>query len=738
MDFIETLSSGYQNWEAPQWLFVVSLAAVAITVLEKVFHVFSGLYRRIRPKIPEPVPFYPVPNPDPPAPAPPAPIHHGLPPLTRTVRGRHRELADLRKGLAEKGEAAIVNPGAVLQGQGGVGKTTLARHYAAEYAKRYTGIVWATAETEGALAEALAGLAPHLGVTLDNLTPVQQGQAVIAAMRRDGRDWLAVYDNAPDYATIQNLVPPGHLVVTTRAATGWAGFAAVQAHALDYSAQDSAAVRVLMEAAGRRDDAAGARDLAAALGGLPLALVVLGALIRTEGYAFAAYQTRIEEVIAQAPKNDAYPDSVIGAVKLSHDSLGADARAVAGVLAHWAPEGLTPDLLTGAPDGAQWDAVKHDVAAEMIALVADPARVAAAFQALVDASLLARPGRADAGHTMHRMTAAALRTLQAGDGAARTATALLAAVYPFDSDVSSEFPLCRRLTPHVRALWATGAAPRGAALDFLLNQAGVFLHAIADYQGGLALAEAGVELAQALYGVDHPEYAVARHNLATARLNAGDREGAVAEMRAAVDLKEAHRPGSESLAVSYNQLGLILHTMAEAGQRDHLPEAIKVTQRGLALRRRLHEGEPAAPVAASLNNLAGVRQTQGRGAAAARLYAASLTIKRKALPPGDARIATAAMNTGAAWLRDGRADAAEPLLREALEPLRDAFEAEPDHPDLRTAAGWLTRCLLVRAAAGQDTARHEAEARALADEFGLDWATMQAEAGHYSHPPPGG
>jgi hypothetical protein len=142
-------------------------------------------------------------------------------------------------------------------------------------------------------------------------------------------------------------------------------------------------------------------------------------------------------------------------------------------------------------------------------------------------------------------------------------------------------------------------------------------------------------------------------------------------------------------------------------------------------------------VAASLNNLAGVRDTQGRGAAAARLYAAALRIRRDVLPPGDARIATGAMNTGAAWLEAGRADAAEPLLHEALATLRDAFEAEPDHPDLRNAASWLTLCLVVRAAAGQDAARREAEARALADDFGLDWAEEQAKARRYPHPPAG-
>ena len=123
---------------------------------------------------------------------------------------------------------------------------------------------------------------------------------------------------------------------------------------------------------------------------------------------------------------------------------------------------------------------------------------------------------------------------------------------------------CARALGHGR-----GAA--GAALDFLLNQAGVFLRAIADYGGGLALAEARAELAESLHGADHPEYAAARHNLALARLDAGDRPGAVAEMRAAVNLHEAHRPGSAALAVSYDQLGGILHAMARRGRGTTCP-----------------------------------------------------------------------------------------------------------------------------------------------------------------------
>lgn len=57
--------------------------------------------------------------------------------------------------------------------------------------------------------------------------------------------------------------------------------------------------------------------------------------------------------------------------------------------------------------------------------------------------------------------------------------------------------------------------------------------------------------------------------------------------------------------------------------------------------------------------------------------------------------------------------------------------AEPEHPELRTAAGWLTLCLLVRAPAGEGAAARNAEARRLCDEFGFDWAERQATARHY-------
>ena len=305
-----------------------------------------------------------------------------------------------------------------------------------------------------------------------------------------------------------------------------------------------------MQEAGRWDHAAEARALAEDLGGLPLALVVAGTLIKETGEAFAAYAGRLGEVLAQVPANEDYPTSVIGAVKLSYDKLEPDAQVVADLCAWWAAEGLEPALLTEAPGGDWWEGQKAEFPEPVQALAADAGRVRAAFGALGRRSLITREGAA---WTMHRMTARALRAMQAAraDGApAEAAAALLASVYPGGKSPghSPQWPLCARLTPHVRALWATGAAQRGAAMEALLNQSALYLAAIADYPGAADVARAGWELTTARLPEADREVAVAEATLGVALVRLGDLTTAEAHLTRAVALDEAHRPGSADLA----------------------------------------------------------------------------------------------------------------------------------------------------------------------------------------------
>jgi hypothetical protein len=114
----------------------------------------------------------------------------------------------------------------VLHGMGGVGKTQNAVQYAHEQRKRYSQILWASAESKQILRDALAALAelPELAL------PVEPGFASvekIGALRRwfeSTENWLLILDNADSSEAaraVEHLLPPahsGHVIITARVA----------------------------------------------------------------------------------------------------------------------------------------------------------------------------------------------------------------------------------------------------------------------------------------------------------------------------------------------------------------------------------------------------------------------------------------------------------------------------------------------------------------------------------------
>ena len=95
----------------------------------------------------------------------------------------------------------------VLYGLGGAGKTSLA----VEYAHRHladVGVAWQFASEDPAvLAAGFGGLAAQLGARdlPDTRDPVASVHGVLAAQPSQ---WLLVFDNAPDRASVQAFVPP--------------------------------------------------------------------------------------------------------------------------------------------------------------------------------------------------------------------------------------------------------------------------------------------------------------------------------------------------------------------------------------------------------------------------------------------------------------------------------------------------------------------------------------------------
>ena len=653
----------------------------------------------------------------------PCPIHTiGLPTLSRTIHGRDAELADLRGALLGKGEAAIV-PGAVVQGQGGLGKSTLARFYAERFKSEYHGILWVAAENGPAQGVTAAG--PALGVAVAGLPAGEAAKAVLAAMAATGQPWLVVFDNVAEPKALAGLVPQGgqvHLIVTTREGFGWDGYGVIRAGMLPFDTEGGAAVLVLMEAAGRKDGAAEARLLAADLGGLPLALVVAGALIRESGEGFEVYRGRLAQIIRQVPPGD-YPTSVIGAVKLSYDRLRADARMVLDLFAWFAAEGLEARLLTDVPGGEWVDLYREEIGAELMALASDAGRVEAALLELQRAALLDR--EAAGSYALHRLSAMAVRALQAEpEQVARAAAAVLGAVYPRGTNGplnSSSWPRCGRLTVHVAALVDCGAAPATAAMESLLNQASIYLSQMAEPVQSLRFAREALRLKVARLPECDPEVALGHANLGQALRQSGDLARAEAHISRAMRLDEVHRPGTVGLARTYAMYGQVLARMPKRED-----EGLRRAQQALALLRSLF-GRWHVDVAQAVNDLGWHRDRKRQGAAALRLSLASLTIWRRVLPSGDARLGLGLSNCGAGFLKQGRADKAERFLQDALD-LREAVHDRADHPHRRDAANWLIICLLVRAERGENRGARQAEAKVLCGRYGFEFAEQQAEA----------
>jgi hypothetical protein len=157
-----------------------------------------------------------------------------LPRHTRTFVGRGEELAALEAALRGGGEVVV----AAVHGLGGVGKSTLAAHYALAQAtgphRRRPGgrqaggglnpVWWITADSGQAVQTGLAALAaalqPELATALPLEALAERATAWLAA--HDG--WLLVLDNVVDAADVRPLLErtlSGQVLVTSRLGEGW-------------------------------------------------------------------------------------------------------------------------------------------------------------------------------------------------------------------------------------------------------------------------------------------------------------------------------------------------------------------------------------------------------------------------------------------------------------------------------------------------------------------------------------
>ena len=148
--------------------------------------------------------------------------------------GRDRELARLDAAMAGPGQVVVQ----AVHGLGGVGKSTLAAHWAAAHAAEHVVTWWITAATPADIDAGLAALAVALQPALTGVLPLEALREGAVQWLAAHSRWLMILDNVADPADVAPLLArasAGRYLITSRRASGWhaTGVAPVRLDVLD-------------------------------------------------------------------------------------------------------------------------------------------------------------------------------------------------------------------------------------------------------------------------------------------------------------------------------------------------------------------------------------------------------------------------------------------------------------------------------------------------------------------------
>ncbi len=592
-----------------------------------------------------------------------------------------RPRPELMAALGEPGPGSRVVVRAVT-GMRGVGKTQLAAAYARTRLGTNGGrlAAWINAETHGGLLAGLADTAEALGLPADDAEAA--GIAVRHWLEADGSGCLLVLDNVTDPEVVQPYLPAGgeaQVVITSNHQSVAALGTALSVEVFT----ESEGLAYLTHRTGLTDTA-GARDLGAELGWLPLALTQAAAVIAARHMDYPRYLRRLRRVpvadLLTPVVAGQYPRGVVASVLLSLDAVtdgdssglcaqqmevlavlspSGVSRALASTITAVGSSGVTPPAGGLAADAAD-DALGRLAEASLLTFTIDGATI-----------------------VVHRLVQRVIRDQVTASGG--LADVCLSATTLLDTQARALEPVwhenraaVRDLTGQILALHQLSAAcPHTDRLTRSLLQVRRhclwFLNALGDSAvQATVVGESLVADEERAVGPDHPDTLASRNMLANAYRDAGRIPEAIAlHERTLADRERTLGPDHPQTLASRNNLATAYQ------DADRADDAVTLLERTLAdMERSLGPDHP--DTLASSGNLALAYQEAGRPGKAVALHERTLADRERTLGPDHPHTLASRSSLASAYQDACRNDEAIILLERTLADSERALG--PDHP----------------------------------------------------------
>lgn len=595
----------------------------------------------------------------------------------------------------------------VVHGLGGIGKTETVLQYAWEHADEYDLIWWVQADTPVRAINDLIELAK----TLNLLERANHDETVInlwSALRQRDR-WLLVFDDVDDPASIHASYWPaikrGHVLVTSRAATGWERLTSrtLRLAGLTPEEAEDFLTRRIPEASA---DLRTTRQVAASLGYLPLTLGQAATYVREAGSTLGAFHDLLR---------DQYDDVIEASQRATNEVAGGYSLLLMLSAQNQAP--AARDLLAllsmfGSTSIPRRYISQHaDVLPQQLReTMADQLAHDRTVRELSRFSLIEAFTDRFNVHSVVQSTVRSALPPEEQRLWCRVAVRLLRRAFPRYPDEPSAWSECAFLMPHVEV--ATGIAERLDESDgrtaHLLLLAGIYLHGRCDWRQAQEYLRASLAIRERLFGANDLAVAECLYHLGQSQFPLAQLEEARASAERALEIRERLlEPIHPLIAEALTRLAEILREFAneneravacteraerilrdvganEAGIADtllirgtilrnagRLGEALRAQQQSLALNEQVRANGPSSLEAAQNHaNIGVVYRDLGQWERARDEFETAITIMEPTLTGEHLEVAQAKKYLGDIFWRTGELEAAQRLLAEVTETHR--------------------------------------------------------------------